>query len=71
LNLNRMWLILIIYEYSFWTLDNQIDTCTGLEQSKIPNLLTLEMRENRLTTTKGISLPNLKNLYLVNMKILH
>jgi hypothetical protein len=48
-------------------LDNQIDTCTGLEQSKIPNLLTLEMRENRLITTKGLSLPNLKNLFLVNI----
>ena len=50
----------------FLFLDNQIDTCTGLDQSKMPNLLTLEMRENRLITTKGIALPNLKSLYLVN-----
>jgi hypothetical protein len=69
LNLNRMLLILIIRIFISY-LDNQIDTCTGLDQSKIPNLLTLEMRENRLITTKGISLPNLKNLFLVNIQIL-
>jgi len=54
--------------FYFVFLDNQIDTCTGLEQTKLPNLLTLEMRENRLTTTKGILLSNLKNLFLVKIK---
>jgi hypothetical protein len=47
------------------SLENQIESCAGLEQSKLPNLITLEMRQNRLTTTKGISLSNLKNLFLV------
>jgi hypothetical protein len=28
------------------------------------------MRENRLTTTKGISLPNLKNLFLVKINFI-
>jgi hypothetical protein len=55
--------------FYFFPLDNQIDTCTGLEQSKLPNLITLEMRENRLITTKGISLSNLKNLFLVKYYI--
>ena len=67
LNLNRMEFFFSknrnSHLHSF--VDNQIDTCTGLDSSKIPNLLTLEMRENRLLTTKGISLPNLKNLFLV------
>ncbi len=56
------------HEY-FYFVDNQIDSCTGFDQSKLPNLLTLEMRENRLTTTKGLSLSNLKNLFLVNQTI--
>ena len=59
LNLNRMFYLFIYLSYRVnkYSLDNQIDTCSGLEQSKLPNLITLEMRENRLVTTKGIALP--------------
>lgn len=49
----------------FLSLDNQLESCAGLEQDKLPNLITLEMRENRLTTTKGLRVTNLKSLYLV------
>jgi hypothetical protein len=64
LNLNRMCFFLSSSTFSS-SLENQIESCAGLEQSKLPNLITLEMRQNRLTTTKGISLSNLKNLFLV------
>ena len=51
--------------FPFAFADNQINTCAGLEHDKLPNLITLELRENQLTTTKGIALPNLKSLFLV------
>jgi len=65
LNLNRMCVCCVFLNFFLLLLENQIESCAGLEQSKLPNLITLEMRQNRLTTTKGISLPNLKNLFLV------
>ena len=71
LNLNRK-KTRVLAKFSFYndvlSLDNQLESCAGLEQEKLPNLITLEMRENRLTTTKGLGVTNLKNLFLVRRK---
>ncbi|XP_033107656.1 leucine-rich repeat-containing protein 23-like [Anneissia japonica] len=47
---------------------NEISVISGLEPSKLGRLHTLELRGNKLTTTAGIYLPNLKNLFLVSME---
>ena len=52
--------------------DNDITKVTGLDASKLSRLHTFEMRGNKLTSTDGIGLPNLKNLFLVsNVKALN
>ena len=45
--------------------ENEITELVGLESDRLPSLLTLELRENKLTSTKGIKLPNLKSLFIV------
>ena len=45
--------------------ENEIADLRGLDSDKLPNLQTLELRENKLTTTKGIKLPTLKSLFIV------
>jgi Leucine-rich repeat (LRR) protein len=37
---------------------------TEIHADRFPNLETLEIRGNKLTTTKGINLPKLKQLYI-------
>ena len=41
-----------------------ISELKGLEAEKLPSLHTLELRENKLLSTKGIKLPNLKSLFI-------
>lgn len=45
--------------------DNEITKVTGLDAQKLCRLHTLELRGNKLTSTDGIALPLLKNLFLV------
>jgi hypothetical protein len=45
--------------------ENEISEIVGLDSDKLPSLITLELRENKLTTTKGIKLTNLKSLFVV------
>lgn len=35
-----------------------------MDSEKLPSLLTLELRENRLTSTKGIKIASLKSLFV-------
>ena len=42
---------------------------SGLEPEKLSRLHTLELRGNKLETTAGIDLPNLKNLFLVSSRV--
>jgi hypothetical protein len=42
-----------------------ISEIKGIDSDKLPSLHTLELRENKLITTKGIKLPNLKSLFIV------
>lgn len=44
---------------------NGIQRVTCLQGSCFANLVTLELRGNKLDTTDGINLPNLRHLYLV------
>lgn len=44
---------------------NNIQRMSGLQCDKLGNLVTLELRGNKLETTDGIQLPNLRRLYLV------
>ena len=44
---------------------NDISCVTGLDPAKLAFLHTLELRGNKLETTAGITLPTLKNLFLV------
>ncbi|KAK7476100.1 hypothetical protein BaRGS_00032654, partial [Batillaria attramentaria] len=46
------------------TEDNNISQVTGLDPTKLSRLHTLELRGNKLETTDGIYLPNLRNLFL-------
>ncbi len=46
--------------------DNEITEVTDLDAVKLSRLHTLELRGNKLETTTGIYLPNLKNLFLVS-----
>ncbi|KAJ8404651.1 hypothetical protein AAFF_G00335140 [Aldrovandia affinis] len=43
---------------------NDIQCASGLEYSRLTNVVTLELRRNRLESTDGIYLPNLRKLYL-------
>ena len=54
-------------KYSFTCVfsDNLISKVDTLEPAKLARLHTLELRGNKLTTTDGFNLPNLKNLFLV------
>jgi len=52
----------------FLYLANEITFVSGLNPKILTNLHTLELRGNKLETTKGIYLPNLKNLYLVGLQ---
>lgn len=45
--------------------DNEITQISGLDPIKLARLHTLELRGNKLETTEGVCLPNLKNLFLV------
>lgn len=58
------------YIYYIWFLiiffaDNEINQISGLDPVKLSRLHTLELRGNKLETTEGVCLPNLKNLFLV------
>merc|ERR1719491_2083757 len=44
--------------------NNQIKMITGIDATKLSRLHTLELRANKLESTDGIYLPNLKNLFL-------
>ena len=46
--------------------DNVIKEVTGLDATKLSRLHTLELRGNKLESTDGIYLPNLKNLFCVS-----
>ncbi|KAL3862321.1 hypothetical protein ACJMK2_008298 [Sinanodonta woodiana] len=46
---------------------NEIKTITGLDPVKLTRLHTLELRGNMLESTDGVYLPNLKNLFMVNL----
>jgi Leucine-rich repeat (LRR) protein len=50
-------------------LENEIEEIRGFEHDKLPNLQTLEIRDNKLKSTKGIRLPNLKSLFIVGFSI--
>ncbi|XP_026854014.2 leucine-rich repeat-containing protein 23 isoform X2 [Electrophorus electricus] len=50
-------------------LGNGIQRMAGLECQSLTNLVTLELRGNRLETTDGIYLPNLRCLYLAQNRI--
>lgn len=41
----------------------------GFETEKLPSLQTLELRGNQLSSTKGIRLATLKNLFIVRILI--
>ena len=45
---------------------NEIHSISGLDPDKLTRLHTLELRGNKLKTTAGLYLPNLKNLFLVS-----
>ena len=45
---------------------NEIRMIKGLNPSSLTRLHTLELRGNKLTSTEGLNLPNLKNLFLVS-----
>ena len=47
--------------------DNEITKVSGLDAGKLSRLHTFELRGNKLTSTDGIYLPNLKNLFLVSI----
>lgn len=51
----------------FWTCvaGNAIKRVSGLHSSSFGNLVTLELRGNKLETTDNIDLPNLRHLYMV------
>lgn len=51
----------------FWTsvAGNSIKRVSGLHGGSFANLVTLELRGNKLETTDGIDLPNLRHLYMV------
>lgn len=50
--------------YSIFVPDNDISEISGLEFKRLTRLTSLEIRANRLTSTKGLYLPNVKKLYL-------
>lgn len=45
--------------------ENEISEIKDFNGDKLPNLQTLEMRENKLTSTKGICIPSLKSIFIV------
>ena len=51
--------------------DNVIPAISGLDPMILSRLHTLELRGNKLTTTAGLNLPNLKNLFLVSIVCLN
>jgi Leucine-rich repeat (LRR) protein len=53
------------YSFTYVFSDNLISKVDTLEPAKLARLHTLELRGNKLTTTDGFNLPNLKNLFLV------
>lgn len=46
---------------------NEITCISGLNPDRLSRLHTLELRGNKLTSTAGLCLPNLKNLFLVRI----
>ncbi|KAK7884237.1 hypothetical protein WMY93_027360 [Mugilogobius chulae] len=52
-------------------ISNRIEKLSCLESGRYANLATLELRNNRLDTTKGINLPNLHHLYMAKNVIRH
>ena len=50
--------------YSVFVPDNDISEISGSEFKRLTRLTSLEIRANRLTSTKGLYLPNVKKLYL-------
>lgn len=46
---------------------NSIKRVSGLHSGSFANLVTLELRGNKLETTDGIDLPNLRHLYMVTV----
>lgn len=54
-----------LFKIKFQLEENEISDLKGLDSEKLPNLQTLELRENKLTTTRGIKIQNLKSLFIV------
>ena len=48
---------------------NEITKISGLDPKKLARLSELELRANKLVSTAGVFLPNLKKLYLAENKI--
>ena len=65
LSLPLLKIFFIIFKNNVFDADNTIENVTDLDPSVLVRLHTLELRGNKLTSTAGINLPNLKNLFLV------
>lgn len=55
--------------FSIFVSDNDISEISGLEFKRLTRLTSLEIRANKLTSTKGLYLPNVKKLYLADNSI--
>ena len=55
--------------FSIFVSDNDISEVGGLEFKRLTRLTSLEIRANKLTSTKGLYLPNVKKLYLADNNI--
>ena len=54
----------------YYFLVNEVVEVTGLDPNKLGRLSVLELRGNKLMSTAGVNLANLKELYLVRNWIL-
>jgi hypothetical protein len=53
----------------FLFLENNLSEIKGFDSDKLPNLQTLELRKNHLKSTRGITLPSLKSLFIAANEI--
>ena len=53
----------------FCFLVNDIAEVTGLTRQNLPSLRVLDLHNNKLTTTKNISIPTLRQLFLASNRI--
>ena len=45
-------------------IENEISEIKGFDSEKLPNLQTLELRENKLVSNKGIKINSLKSVFI-------